>query len=204
MPNDILIFAEQRGGKVNPASFQLLALAAQLARSTNGAVAACVVGQNVAGHAAALAEHGASKVYVVDDARLATYRAMPYAAAVAGVIESAKPKAVLFPTTFLGRDLASRVAAKCHAALAIDCTELKYEGADLVAVKTMYAGKFSATFRLTGTRLQVATVRSNAYAAAAPQAGATPTLSNVPLGLRPADERLTLRKWWPRVQASRT
>ena len=44
------------------------------------------------------------------------------------------------------------------------------EGGDLIAIKPMYAGKFSAKFRLSSSRLQVVTVRSN-LAQAAPPAG---------------------------------
>ncbi len=194
MTNNVLVFAEQRGGKIRPASFQLLTLAGELAKATGGQAESCIVGHDVSGLVQAIAEGGAKKVYTVDDAALTLYRPMPYASAVAAVIEAAKPKALLIPTTFMGRDLAARLAAKTHAALAIDCTELKYDRADLLAVKTMYAGKFSATFRLTGDRLQIATVRTNAYSAAAARPGAAAETIRVPLTLRPVDERLRVRE----------
>ena len=47
------------------------------------------------------------------------------------------------------------------------------EGGELIATKPMYAGKFSATFRLSGNGLQIATIRTNAYSAAPPQSGQT-------------------------------
>ncbi len=194
MSTNILVFIEQRGGKILPASFQLFTVAGKLAESTGGQVQAVLVGQSIAGLAQQVAAYGAKKVLVVDDAELAMYRVMPYAAAVMAAIDAAQPKVVLFPTTFMGRDLASRVAARKRTALAIDCTELALEGGDLIATKPMYAGKFSAKYRLSASRLQVATVRTNAYPAPAPQAGAGAEVQQIPLTLREVDTRLTIKE----------
>jgi len=193
MTNNILVFIEQRNGKVLPASFQLLYLAGQLAAKTGGQAQACVVGHNVGGLTATIASYGAKAVYVVDGADFALYRASAYAAALCAAIDKADPKAVLVPTSFMGRDLAARVAARKRAGLAVDCTDLTLQGADLIATKPMYAAKFSARFKLRGDRFQVATVRSNAYSAAAPQAGATAEVISVPMTLNDADKRLTVK-----------
>ncbi|MBU0719130.1 MAG: electron transfer flavoprotein subunit alpha/FixB family protein, partial [Planctomycetes bacterium] len=142
----------------------------------------------------AIAAQGAKKIYTVDDAELAMYRPGPYASALAGAIDAADPKAVLIPTTALGRDLASRIAARKQAALAIDCTEVSLDGDDLIATKPMYAGKFSGKFRLQKDRLQIATVRSNAYSAAEPQSGATAEVLAVPLTLSDSDRRLKINE----------
>jgi electron transfer flavoprotein alpha subunit len=194
MSTNVLVFVEQRGGKVLPASYQLMTVAGQLAQATGGQVQAVIVGQGVAGLASQVASYGAKKIYLVDDAELALYRAMPYAAAVTAAIDAAQAKVVLFPTTFMGRDLASRVAARKRAALAIDCTEISMDGADLIASKPMYAGKFSAKFRLSASRLQVATVRSNAYPAPAAQSGATAETQSIALSLRDVDKRAKIKE----------
>lgn len=192
MSTNVLVFIEQRGGKILPASFQLFTAASRLAGS--GQIQAVIVGQNIGGLAPQAAGYGAKKVYLVDDAELAMYRAMPYAAAVTAAIDAAQAKVVLFPTTFMGRDLASRVAARKRAALAIDCTDVAMEGDDLIAQKPMYAGKFSAAFRLSASRLQVVTVRSNAYAAPTPQTGATAETQSIALSLRDVDKRAKIKE----------
>lgn len=192
--SNILVFIEQRGGKVLPASYQLLAVANMLAKSTGGRAEACIVGQGVGSLTAAVAAQGAKKIYTVDDAALANYSALPYTAAVCAVIDAAKPKTVLIPTSFMGRDLAARVAARKRAALAIDCTDVKLDGADLVVSKTMYAGKLNAKFRLLGSGLQLVTVRSNVFAADAPQSGAQAEVQNVPLPLKDSDQRLRTKE----------
>jgi len=194
MTNNILVFIEQRGGRILPASFQLLAAAQRLAETAGGQVEACVVGRGVGGLSATVAEYGAKKVYTVDDAEFEFYRAMPYAAALVALIDTANPKTLLVPTTFMGRDLASRIAARKHAGLAVDCSELSFDGGDLIVTKTMYAGKFSAKFRLSKDRLQVATVRSNAFAAMPPQRGVIAEVQTVPAKLAANDTRLRVRE----------
>lgn len=192
--SNVLVFIEQRAGKINPASFQLLALAADLAGKTGGRVEACVAGRGVGGLVDQIAAHGARKVYVADDAELEHYRPTTYAAALAAAIDAGKPKIVLIPTTFLGRDLAARVGARKRAALCIDVTDVAVDGGDLVVTKTMFAGKVSAKFRLDADRLQIVTVRSNAFSAREPQTGASAEVENLSLSLSPADKRLRVRE----------
>ncbi len=194
MSNNVLVFVEQRNGKVLPSSWQLLSLAGELAKSTGGQAEAVIVGHSVGGLTKDAAAYGAKKVHIVDAPELALYAARPYAAAVCAAIDAGKPKIVLLPTTFMGRDLASRVAARKRAALAMDCTEVSREGGDLIVTKPMYAGKFSAKFRLSGSRLQVATVRGNAYSANEPQAGATAESQSIALSLSDADKRATIKE----------
>ena len=194
MRNNILVFIEQRGGKIHAASFQLLALAGKLTGTTGGQVEACIIGQGIGGLVDQVAAHGAKKVYTVDYAELENYRANTYTAAITAVVDQAEPKIVLTLTTFMGRDLASRLAARKRAALAIDCTEVTLDGADLVVAKPMYAGKLSATFRLSGDRLQVGDVRSNVYSAGEPRTGVAAEVVPVSPSLTDSDKRLTVKE----------
>lgn len=194
MSNNILVYIEQRAGKILPASFQLFTAAKDLASETGGEVLACVVGSNVSGLTQQIAAHGAKKIYTVDDTDLSLYRAMPYASAVCAAIEACDAKIVLMPTSFMGRDLASRVAARKRAAITIDCTELAMEGDDLIATKPLYAGKLTAKFKLSGSQLQIATVRTNAYVASEPQTGASAETVSVALSLSDNDKRSITRE----------
>lgn len=190
MTTNILVYVEQRGGNIYPATFQLLHLANELARKTGGSVEACIVGAGIAGLADKVASCGAKKVYLVDDPELEHYRAMPYATALTAAIDAADPKIVLMPTTFLGRDLASRVGARKRAAMIIDCTSVDANAEGMLVTTTLYCGKIFSQFKLSPSRLQIATVRSNVYPAAEPQDGTTPETQSIPLSLRPEDLRL--------------
>ena len=191
---NVLVFIEQREGKIHPASFQLLALANQLAGVSGGQTQACIIGSGIANLVNDVAANGAKKIYIVDEGDLVLYRAMPYTTALCAVIDQANPMIVLIPTTFMGRDIASRVAARKKAGLAIDCTQVAMDGDDLIISKPLYAGKFSAKFKLFGARLQVVTVRTNAYSAGEPQSGATAETVNVPVSLTEDDQRLKIKE----------
>lgn len=194
MSNTILVVIEQREGKILPASFQLFTPAKALAAARGGEVAACIVGHNVGGLAAAVSAYGPAAVYVVDDAELKLYRPAAYAAAVANGMDASAAGTVLLSNSALGRDLASRLAARRRAALVLDCTELKADGGEIVATKTLYAGKTFARFRTASGRPAVLTVRANAYVAPAAQAGASSPVKPVAAALSDADKRLTVRE----------
>ncbi len=192
MTNNILVFAEQRGGKIAPVAYQLMHVANELAAKSGGSVEACIIGSGIDALADTLAEYGAKKVYLADDPELEHYRVMPYATALASAIEAADPKTVIMPTTALGRDLASRVAARKRAAMTIDCTFVEADGDDLIVTTPMYSGKLMGKFRLSGSRLQMVTVRSNVYPAAEQQEGATAEKQTLAPALRTQDTRLKL------------
>ncbi len=194
MSKNVLVVIEQREGRILPASFQLFTPGRELATAFGGEVEACLVGQDVGALTDSVAAFGPRTVYAVDDAELRYYRAMPYVSALAGVLEMADPKTVLLPTTALGRDLASRLGARKGASLALDCTELAANGDEIIATTTIYAGKIFAKFRMSADRLQIATVRSNAYVAPEAQAGQSADVRSVPLTLGDEDRRLTVRE----------
>ena len=80
-----------------------------------------------------------------------------------------------------------------RAGLAIDCMAVALEGPDVIASKTMFAGKLMAKVRLAGGRLQVVTVRSNVYNAMEPQAGAKAEVQSVTVSLSDKDKRFRIR-----------
>jgi electron transfer flavoprotein alpha subunit len=194
MNNNILVFIEQRDGKVLPASYQLLTAAQELAQTTGGQAEACIVGDGIAGLADAAAANGAKKVYTVEDAELKHYRAGAYASAVNAVLDAADPGIVLFPTSSMGRDLAPRLAARRKAGLVVDCLEVGFEGDTMFASTAMYAGKLGAKYKFGGDALRIATIRSNAYGAPAAQDGASADVQSVAVSLSDTDKRITVKE----------
>ena len=62
---------------------------------------------------------------------------------------------MLIPTSFMGRDLAPRVAVRLKAGVVTDCVELELDGDQLTIHRPVYCGKAVATFavKLEGLRL---------------------------------------------------
>ncbi len=121
---DIWVYAEQEGGEINQASFELLGKATELASSLNEKVGAVLVGKDVKGLSRDLIAHGADKVFIAEHELLENFLPVPYTKAVSELIEKHKPQMMLFSATPLGRELAPRVAYRANSGLTADCTGL--------------------------------------------------------------------------------
>ena len=136
----VLVFIEQRDGKVRSASREALGAAIAVAGALGGeVVGVCPAAADPA--LAGLGDAGADRVLLATHPAFARYDAAGYASAVVQAVESVKPKLVLFPASAMGRDLAPRVAARLDVGLAADCTALTAEGGTLTAKRPVYAGK---------------------------------------------------------------
>ena len=165
MAGAVLVFVEQRDGRVHAASLQLFAAAQKLvAAGAASGIAAVVVGHELGPVAESLGGYGAQRVWVMDDPALARYRARPYARALQSAIEHIGPGTVLLATTFLGRDLAPRLAVRTAAALATDCVDLEpADGSGLRVCKTFFCGKCFGELSLPAGRLRIISVRPNSF-----------------------------------------
>ncbi len=194
MGKDTLVFVEQREGKILPASLQVMRAAKGLSGGLGGAVTACLIGSGVDRLAATVAQHGAAKVYLADDAGLAKYSSLAYTKALTAVVQAADPKLVLLATSFLSRDLAPRVAIRTNAGLATDCTELRLDGDRLKVTTPLYCGKALGTFALATDALKIVSIRPNAFTAGEPDASATASTQSVAVALDDRDRRVATRE----------
>ncbi len=170
--SDVLVFAEQDGGKVKKSAFELLTKATDLAKTLGGSVIAVVVGNNTDSCAAELAHYGAKKVVLAQNAGLEKYNTIGFAKALQAVIDELKPSVVLASASAAGKDVMPRLAAKIKAGLASDVVDLKIEGGKLTAKKPVYSGKALTTVTF-NSAVQMVTVRANSFSIAAPNTGST-------------------------------
>ncbi len=112
MSKDVYVIAEQRDGKVQKVSVELIGEATKLAKDLGEQVVAVLVGSNVSDKAESLIQYGADKVIVVEDPMLEKYATEPYAKAITAVIKEFEPEIVLYGASSIGRDLAPRVSAR--------------------------------------------------------------------------------------------
>ena len=170
MSNNILVFAEQRNGTLKKVAFEMLGLGSELAAGLGGTVEAALLGSGLGGLADTLAQYGAAKVYVADDPTLANYSGEGYTNTLAALIAKIQPAIVLVGATFMGKDLAPRLAARLGVGLAADCVAFALDGAKLVATRPIFAGKALSKVKL-NRNPQMATVRPNVLPAPQPDAG---------------------------------
>ncbi|MCM3876938.1 MAG: electron transfer flavoprotein subunit alpha/FixB family protein, partial [Thermoanaerobaculia bacterium] len=79
--SNVLVFIEQRDGKIRKSSLEALTLGRTLAGKTGGALGAVVAGAGIGSLASELAAYGAAKVFVVDRPELQLFSSEGYAAA---------------------------------------------------------------------------------------------------------------------------
>lgn len=195
MTKNVFVFAEQRDGHLHPAATQALAAAALLANKTGGQVTAGLIGQSPGGLAAPLEQAGATFVFIADDQRFARYNPLTYTRALTALIQKADPQIVLLPATFMGRDLAPRVAARLNAGLATDCVEVDLdEKGALLGRRPIFNGKAFSKVHFRPDRLQMASLRPNAFLAPAPDAGRKAERVAVAVPHDPADDRQTTKE----------
>ena len=173
--SNVLVFIEQRDGKIRKASLEALTLGRTLAGKTGGALGAAVAGSGIGGLAPELAAYGAAKVFAADAPELALYSSEGYTAALDGAVAAFSPSILLVSATMMGKDLAPRLAARRKVGVLSDVMALDVEGGRLVGSRPVYSGKARASVTTgPGVALGVATPRPNVFPASkadAPGAG---------------------------------
>ena len=191
MANNILIFIEQRSGRIHPASRQMFTIAQILAAAQGGEVHAVIIGAGVDELIEIAGRHGAQTVHVADDPELDLYRALPYTRTLSVAIDAAGANIVLMATTSLSRDLAPRVAARTGAALATDCLSVESTAGELHVTRPMYCAKCVGEYALKTDSLCLLSIRPNMYAAPEENANAQPTTNRLEVQLTDGDRRTT-------------
>ncbi len=163
----ILAVAEQRNSQFKKTSFEVVRAAKTLADQLSAEVSALVIGESPSSIAAQLGAYGASRVLVVEDARLGQYSTTAYAAVVADIARKESAGIILLPASAFGKDLAPRVSVKLEAGLATDCTALRVEGGDIVATRPVYAGKGVVDVRIK-TPVKMFSLRPNVFSGGEP------------------------------------
>ncbi|MDR0734967.1 MAG: electron transfer flavoprotein subunit alpha [Elusimicrobiota bacterium] len=159
--------------KNRPVSLELLTKGRELANELGEKLCAVAVGANNSGLYAEISAYGADIIYSVEGPAYADYNTAAYANAVITLIKKYKPSAVLYPSTYIGRDLAPRIAAEIHVGLTADCTGLSIKNGNLVQTRPAFGGNIMADILCPNHRPQMATVRPNVMGRAAVSAGKT-------------------------------
>ncbi|MCX6571820.1 MAG: electron transfer flavoprotein subunit alpha/FixB family protein [Candidatus Aminicenantes bacterium] len=158
----IAVFMETRDGKIKKGSLEALSEAKRRAGEMGVETAAVLVGGAVADLAPSAFALGAARVFALENPALADYSSQGYALALAEFVGEAKPAALFFAATAMGRDLAPRVAARLGAGLASDCVKIEVKAGALEFTRPIYAGKAYLSFTLRSTP-KLATLRPNTF-----------------------------------------
>ncbi|AGA89298.1 electron transfer flavoprotein, alpha subunit [Thioflavicoccus mobilis 8321] len=182
----VWVFVEQRDGKPADVSLELLSKGRKLAESLRGELKAVLIGHDVEDLAKELFGYGASEVLLADHPELKHYNTLPYSRLVSELVDEHQPRIVLFGASFVGRDLAPRVASHTLSGLTADCTDLQISDVTylrqdyaelLLQIRPAFGGNIIATIICPDSPVQMATVREG-------------VMEKIPLA-QPVDGRIT-------------
>ncbi len=180
---NILVFAEHQEGKIKKTAFELLSKAKELASKTGGSVEAVLVGSGLDAFVSELASYGAKKVHLLENAALAQYNTLAFTKALSDLISQAKPDILLASASPIAKDFIPRLAARLNTGLASDTVELNIDSdGKLIATHPIYSGKARVDVKINSLP-QIALVRANSFAVAAPEAGASAEVQKVQVEL---------------------
>lgn len=143
----VLVVAEQQDGVIADSSYELTALALQLA--DGGQVVVAGAGR---GFAEAASGFAADRVCVLEGAHVADYTPDGYVAAMSALSTEIGAAMVLASTSAVGLDVAGGVAANLKFPLVSYATRARHDGETLVTESQLYGGKLIAESEVMGGR----------------------------------------------------
>lgn len=168
MKKEVFVFVEQRRGKIQNVSLELISESRKILNDKYPVKALFLTDKYTDSHVKQLSKAGACEVIVLKDSRLEKYDTNNYTEAIANFFEKyGRPDIFLVGSTLIGRDLAPRVSAKIHTGLTADATILEFEETDekivLNATRPAFGGNLFATILCTETVPQMSSIRPGVF-----------------------------------------
>ena len=161
----IWVFIEQKNGKVQSVSYELLGKSQELAKKLNCQVSGVLIGDKLEDQLDELIFCGADNIYLVQAPEVANFQDEPYTNILVELVKKYKPEILLCGATNIGRSLISRVAINIKAGLTADCTGLDIDPDKKILLQTRpaFGGNIMATIVSPNYRPQMATVRHKVF-----------------------------------------
>lgn len=156
----VFILGEQRDGKIQAVTFELLTWGRGIADELGCDLGCVLLGDEIENMNEVI-ERGADKVFFIQDPIFKNFLPQPYSNAITRLVHEEKPEIIIAGATTTGRTVMPLVAAKANTGLTADCTELTidHETKLLLQTRPAIGGNIMATIKTPNTRPQMATVR---------------------------------------------
>lgn len=161
MANKVLVFLEQRNGKIKKSSFEAAKTGAELAAKLGSEIEAVVIGNEVENISEA-GGYGVKKVIHLKNNELSDYSADAYKNLIAEYCNESGVGYLVFANTSMGKDLAPRLSAKLDAGLAMDIISFDVENDKITATRPIYGGKALIDLKITSDKA-IISIRPNVF-----------------------------------------
>ncbi len=160
----VFILGEQRDGKIQAVTFELLTWGRGIANELGCELACVILGDEIENLQEIIAR-GADKVFFIQDPIFKNFLPQPYSNAITKLVNEEKPEIIIAGATTTGRTVMPLVAAKTNTGLTADCTELTIDHDTRLLLQTRPAigGNIMATILCPEHRPQMGTVRPSVF-----------------------------------------
>lgn len=148
---------------IRPVGYELLSKGRELANQLGEELCAVLIGNQVSAYFPEISQYGTDKIYAVSSPAYQQYNTIAYANAMVTLIKKYNPSVVLFPSTYVGRDLSPRISSELFVGLTADCTNLSIKDGNLIQTRPAFGGNILADIKCPDYRPQMATVRPSVF-----------------------------------------
>ena len=191
--HEVWVVAEDRGGHINPVSWELLGRARPLADKLGARLCVVVmIARADADETDELFHRGADLIYLAEGDVLASFVVETRRSLLVRLVRERHPLILLAAATTAGRALMPQVAVSLGTGLTADCTDLDVdaETGGLLQTRPAIGGNIMATIRTRNTTPNMATVRPHSAAPAPVNLGRSGELIRVELAASEIEQRV--------------
>ena len=136
----IIVFSENRNGKLKKNSFEAVSYAVNISKNTGNPVVAVSIGNVADEELASLAKYGASKIISITDNSWQNHDSRAYAKLISEIVEKENAEVVVFSHSNIGKAVAPRVSVRLKAGLVSGIVALPLSYSPLVFKRKTYNG----------------------------------------------------------------
>ncbi len=154
----IWVFVEVEGGAPSRVSLEALSKARQL-----GVEEAILLTEHADSVLPILEHHGARRVLLHRDRSYAEFPVLAAVNTIAWLVERHSPDLLVFGSTYYGREVAARLAARINCGVITDVVDLQIVNGTVEATTLALGGSYRVRSTLTGSRHGVVLIRPKAF-----------------------------------------
>jgi electron transfer flavoprotein alpha subunit len=162
--SEVLLLVEAKDGVLDNKTLELIRGASDLAGESGLDASAVVVGHETSTLAESVDSYGLKKIYRLEHPLLEGFKPDAWVSALEWLCKQVSPKIIMLSHSFVGKEVAPRLACRLNGELTADCIDLRIDPSDglLIRSKPIYGGNAIAVLKCEGFP-QIVTVRKNAF-----------------------------------------
>lgn len=162
--SEVLLLVEAKDGVLDNKTLELIRGGSDLARESGMDASAVVVGHETSTLAKSVDSYGLKKIYRLEHPLLEGFKPDAWVSALEWLCKQVSPKIIMLSHSFVGKEVAPRLACRLNGELTADCIDLRIDPSDglLIRSKPIYGGNAVAVLKCEGFP-QIVTVRKNVF-----------------------------------------